>query len=467
MSIICSSNIFGHTLIMTEFEPFYLGRYKILEELGRGAMGVVYKGLDTVLVRVVAIKTIRVKDPSTPLTDEDILEIFLREAKIAGNLTHPNITAIYDIGFDQGTHFFVMEYVEGSTVEQLIGGGEPMPLLVKLRILSSVARALHYAHVRNVIHRDIKPANVMILRNMEPKIMDFGVARLKAGRTDDRVENDRIFGTPHYMSPEQLERKEIDHKTDIFSLGVLAYEFLSGRKPFDGDSLSELLRSIVGDTPEPLDAVDPSMPKELNEIILHALQKEKARRFDHCSHFADALELLISKLETARPGVMANGRIASDKKRVIDGLKKNYTFFADFSDDEIIEIFKLSAKEVFEPGQVIFEEGTTGAKMYVIIDGKVKITQRDASGTSRDIKTFGEGDCFGEMAIIDNSPRSASATAMCKATVVAINEIVLRVARPELCVKLYKNLSSIMAERLRDSTKKLRAVLDSADSGLA
>ncbi len=442
---------------MTEFKPFYLGRYKILNELGRGAMGVVYKGLDSVLVRVVAVKTINILDPNIPMSEEDILEIFLREAKIAGNLTHPNITSIYDIGSDRGIHFFVMEFVEGSTMESVIERRVKMSLIEKLKIVAATARTLSYAHMRNVIHRDIKPANIMILKNNEPKIMDFGVAKLQGGALMEKTEAGKIFGTPNYMSPEQIKGEDVDHQTDIFSLGVSAYEFLTYEKPFPATTFKDLLRAIINDEPAPLSHFDPSIPEELDKIISKALNKDKSGRYNHSSQFADALELLIDQMESASS--TPQKEIAQEKQKIIKAIKRNYVFFSDFDDEEIMEIFKLSSRDSFDEGKIIFEEGATGNKMFIIIEGKVKIFQRDGRGNEVEIAVLEDGDCFGEMAIIDNSPRSASAMAMEETVVVAINEIVLRVTRPELCVKLYKNLASIISEKLRHSDRRLQEIL--------
>lgn len=444
---------------MSEFKPFYLGRYKILGELGRGAMGVVYKALDSTLVRVVAVKTINIQDPNIGLKGEEVIETFLQEAKIAGALTHPNITAIYDIGLDQGVHFFVMEFVEGVTVEHAIEQGGGMPFIEKLKIIATTARTLHYAHKRNVIHRDIKPANVMILKTNEPKIMDFGVAKLKGGPLLNKSEVGKIFGTPNYMSPEQIKGRDVDHQTDIFSLGVLAYEFLTHEKPFPAAGLKELFESIVGKAPAPLSSHDPSIPLHLEKIILKALSKEKTERYTYANQFADALELYIDQIESADSS-SEKGLITDEKQKVILALKKNYMFFSDFENSEIVDIFKLSSREVFEEGRLIFEERAAGNKMFIIIEGAVKIFHRNEQGDEVEISVLKDGDCFGEMAIIDNSPRSAAAVAIEQTVVVAINEIVLRITRPELCVKLYKNLASIISEKLRKSDQKLHDLVE-------
>ncbi|MDH5510279.1 MAG: serine/threonine-protein kinase [Nitrospinota bacterium] len=443
---------------MDRKEPFNLGRYKIIDELGRGAMGVVYKGLDTGLDRVVAVKTINIQRGTVQLSEEEINKTFMREAQIAGKLSHPNIAAIYDIGVDQGRHFFVMEYVEGATLEDLIIKGNKLSLTQKLRVIGSAARTLHYAHMRGVVHRDIKPANMLIIKNKEPKIMDFGVAKLSTGNIMDRSETKDVFGTPSYMSPEQIKGEQIDHRTDIFSLGVSMYEFLVGKRPYEAKSLQKLLQQIVYEDPEMPSYMDSSLAKDVDSIIMMSLKKNPNERFGFASQMADAIDLLIDKLESPKglPKV-----IAFEKQRVIQALKKNYLFFADFSDEEILEISKLSSRENFKPEQVIFEEGDRGDKIYVIIEGKVRIVQRYGKPDQIELSVLKEGDCFGEMAVIDNSPRSATAVVMeGPVTAMSINEIVMRITRPELCVKLYKNLASIISEKLRKTDTIMQELVD-------
>jgi len=442
---------------MTAAKALHLGRYRILDSLGRGSMGVVYKALDTALDRVVAVKTISAGESFDALGERDAIEIFVREAKIAGRLAHPNITAIYDIGHDQGAPFFVMEYVKGVTLEEVIKARHPMPLLDRLRVLASAGRTLAFAHQRGVIHRDIKPGNIMLVEGREPKIMDFGVAKLDTGPLLDQMEAGRILGTPHYMSPEQIRGEPLDHKTDIYSLGVTAFEFLTGRRPFEGASLRELFAAILRDTPPPLPSVDPSLPDELDRVLTHALAKRRDQRYPSASQFADALDLYLSRREMADSP--ASGILGDEKLRVVRALRKNYTFFSTFEDEEIVEIFKLASREDHADGEVIFSEGAPGNKMYVIIDGQVKIAQKGAGG-EHEIGVLREGELFGEMAVIDNSPRSATAKAIGRVRLVAINEVALRVTRPELCVKLFKSLASILAEKVRRTDRRIQEVME-------
>ncbi|MBI4827404.1 MAG: protein kinase [Nitrospinae bacterium] len=443
---------------MSAGKALHLGRYRLLDSLGRGSMGVVYKALDTALDRVVAVKTISAGESFDALGERDAIEIFVREAKIAGRLAHPNITAIYDIGHDQGAPFFVMEYVKGVTLEEIIKARHPLPLLERLRVLASAGRTLAFAHQRGVIHRDIKPGNIMIVEGREPKIMDFGVAKLDTGPLLDQMETGRILGTPHYMSPEQIRGEPVDHKTDIYSLGVTAFELLTGRRPFEGASLRELFAAILRDPPPPLPSVNPTLPAELDRVLTHALAKRREQRYPSASQFADALDLYLSRLEMAESPAFAI--LGDEKLRVVRALRKNYTFFSTFEDEEIVELFKLASREDHPDGEVIFSEGAPGNKMYVIIDGQVKIVQKGAGGGEHEISVLREGELFGEMAVIDNSPRSATARAIGRVRLVAINEVALRVTRPELCVKLFKSLASILAEKVRRTDRRIQEVME-------
>ncbi|MBI5815353.1 MAG: protein kinase [Nitrospinae bacterium] len=432
-------------------ETSFIGRYRMIEKLGAGAMGVVFKCHDAELDRDVAVKTIIIPRDVLSQEDEQRLRTFSMEARIAAILSHPNITAIYDIGSHQDTRYFVMEYVEGTSLLDLVRSGEAMGLDDKLRLVSSIARAMNYAHKRKVVHRDIKPANIMISAAGEPKIMDFGIAKLHGGSLIGIDEMNAMFGSPQYMSPEQIRGGDVGPASDIFSLGVTTYEFVTGRRPFSGDSLENILMAVLSADPPPPSVLDPNIPKELDEIVMKAMEKDPERRFGNAGAFSDAVELLINKLERTSE---ANRQKAMANKQVIHWLKSQYLLFSDFEDEEIVEIFKLAGRESYKAGDVIFKEGTAGNRMFVIVEGAVQIIKGAPSGDeSVEMVTLRPGGCFGEMAIIDGSPRSATAMAAEDVALISINEAVLRIKNPELCVKLYKNLASIIADNLRKTSE--------------
>ncbi len=435
-----------------------IGRYKVLEKLGQGAMGVVYLGLDELIDRKVAIKMIRLDKIKSDAERKKAFDLIFQEARIIGKLNHSHITSIYDMGVQDQSPYLVMEFVEGENIATLIKKQAAMGIADKLKLVAMSARALHYAHQRGILHRDIKPANIMMLPNHAPKVMDFGISRVKDGAAEAwgagvDEEEGVILGTPNYMSPEQIRGKELDQRSDLFSLAILTYEWICGRKPFIGADLKELLKAILKGVPEPLSRLVGGADGELDILIYKALEKERDNRYRTAEEFSEAIELYLSKLEM-KSASQSTMIFPYDKKKVVEQLRKNYYFFADFSDEELFSIFKMSGKERYAAGDVIIQEGTSGAKMYIIVSGMVKIS-KEVEGKAIELKRLGEGDCFGELSIIDKMPRSASVIALEPTVVIAINEVVLRVADPSLCLKLYKNLAAIISEKLRWSDAKV------------
>jgi serine/threonine-protein kinase len=263
-----------------------IGRYEILDELGRGAMGVVYKARDTKIGREVAIKTIRLTDKVDPSEVNALRERLFREAQSAGRLSHPGIVTIYDIEEEDDLAYISMELVDGVTLESMIQAGETGDLTFVGRVLRLSAAALDYAHSRDIVHRDIKPANLMITRDGRVKITDFGIARISSSQL---TQTGTVMGTPSYMSPEQVKGDPLDGRSDQFSLGVIAYEMLTGQKPFAGENLTSVMFKIVSETPiEPKD-LNPKVPPLVQDSVLKALSKNPADRYPACAVFAAAL----------------------------------------------------------------------------------------------------------------------------------------------------------------------------------
>lgn len=427
-----------------------IGRYHINKVIGKGAMGIVYLAQDGLIKRPVAVKSLRMDRLKNDMERRRARDYFLHEARVIGNLNHTHITSIHDIGVHEGSPYIVMEYIEGKNIKELIKSGTEISLKEKLNLLSMAARALHYAHQRGVLHRDIKPANIMILKEGYPKITDFGIAHImnvnKSFHFENPKEKDFIPGTPLSMSPEQIGGKDLDQRSDIFSLGILAYEWISGQKPFVGKSLDEQLHAILEKTPPRLTELC-EVDIDLEKIINRALAKKPEDRFQTTEEFSDALELYIDKAEKEKS--RQDPRVFSyDKEKIVERLRKKYSFFADFSDDELFDIFKLCSKEKFAKGDYLIREGTSGTKMYIIISGSI-IIMTESKGKRVELETLGEGSCVGEMSMIDRMPRSASAIAIHDTTALSINETVLRLSNPKLCLKLYRNLAAILSDRLR------------------
>jgi len=304
-------------------EETKLGRFEILAEIGRGAMGIVYKAKDPMLERTVAIKTINMG------MDRDGAEMyekrFYQEARAAGGLNHPNIVTVYDIGKTDSACYMAMEYIEGAELRTLLLPGKPLPVARALSIAAQVAEGLAYAHERGVVHRDIKPANIMVPENGAVKITDFGIARMRTSSV--QTQTGMMMGSPKYMSPEQVIGKRADHRCDIFSLGVILYEMLTGASPFTGESVNAVMYQIVNFVPPAPSAINPAAPAALDAIAGRMLAKALEERFQsateiarglrECEHQlrgapgADAAALAISATSTLPLAALSPGRTPS------------------------------------------------------------------------------------------------------------------------------------------------------------
>ena len=259
-----------------------LGRYVIQSEIGRGAMGVVYKAMDSVLERVVAVKTVNM---ALERDHADKYEArFYQEARAAGGLNHPNIVTVYDAGKAGDVVYMAMEYIEGVELRTLIGEGRQLGVAQALSIAAQVAEGLGYAHERGVVHRDIKPANIMVVASGPVKITDFGIARMRASA--DLTQTGVMLGSPKYMSPEQVIGKRADHRSDLFSLGVILYETLVGAAPFNGENVTALMYQIVNFAPPAPSAVNSAVPQMLDYIVAKMLAKPIEERYQDARELA-------------------------------------------------------------------------------------------------------------------------------------------------------------------------------------
>jgi serine/threonine protein kinase len=263
------------------------GRYEIVGELGRGAMGVVYKATDPVIGRPVAVKTIKLSEQGTGLTRSELIARFQTEARAAGLLTHHNIVVIYDAGEEDGLFYITMELVEGKSLQTLLDDGHAFPLPRVLRIMEQACNALQFAHENNIVHRDIKPANIMLTGDDTVKVTDFGTAKILQFGTVQQTAH--VMGTPSYMSPEQVKGRAVDGRTDIFSLGVMFYEMITGEKPFPGESITTVIYKIVNEEPVPPRTIDPTIHPGISAAVLRALAKEPEDRYQSCHEFLEDL----------------------------------------------------------------------------------------------------------------------------------------------------------------------------------
>jgi eukaryotic-like serine/threonine-protein kinase len=286
--------------VSTPAQPEKFGRYKVLKELGRGAMGIVYQAQDEVLQRVVAVKMIALTGSDQ---ERDTHEArFRQEARAAGGLTHPSIITVYDVGREGDVAFIAMELVEGRELRELVQSGEITPSRA-FEIAIQVAEALAFAHERGIVHRDIKPGNIMVLADGRIKIMDFGIARLREPTV--KTQTGVLLGSPQYMSPEQISGLSLDGRADVFSLGVVLYEMLTGIKPFDASDLTQVLFWVVNMPAKPPSERRPGLPPVVDFIVARALKKKADERYAGAAELAADLRRALEEVREAEKNLEA------------------------------------------------------------------------------------------------------------------------------------------------------------------
>jgi serine/threonine protein kinase len=276
-----------------------IGRYQILSELGRGAMGIVYRALDPAINRPVAIKTIKLAEFTDDAERERLRDRLFREAQSAGILSHPNIVTVYDVGEQDEVTYIAMEFVNGPSLEKVLLEPEPPVPQKIVGILQQTAAALDFAHKKGIVHRDIKPANIMLDEDGSAKITDFGVAKI--AQSQQMTQTGMVLGTPNYMSPEQVQGKPVDGRADQFSLAVASYEMLTGEKPFAAEQLTTVLYKIVSEEPLPPHHLNPSLGWAVAMVLTRAMAKDPAKRYPTCTEFINALDAALKTKKGWKP----------------------------------------------------------------------------------------------------------------------------------------------------------------------
>ncbi len=345
-----------------------MGRYKIIRKLGQGGSGVVYLARDAYIQRQVALKI------SQGISSQSRKKLFL-EAQSAGRLSHPNILAIYDTGLYKEFCYIIMEFVEGETLKRCCRPENLLPLDRCIEIIFKVASALHYAHQRGVIHRDVKPSNIMLDKHGTPKLTDFGIARISKQNPEKG-----IWGTPSYMSPEQLKEETTTHQSDIFSLGCVMYELLTGQRAFSGENDFAIIYKITRENPTPIRELRPDLPEIFDKIMRKALAKNPEQRYASCMDLA-------YDLRVALRGIMLP---KGDKKveDIID-LLCQVPFFHNFTREQIESLGLASSIIKVPEGKVIVTEGDIDDTFYILLNGKVKIRKN-----GKVIAKIRAGECF-------------------------------------------------------------------------
>ncbi len=295
-----------------------VGRFYLSERLGMGSNGAVYLGHDPVIDRDVAIKIFSAGNNAADKKQRE--QQFINEARAAGRLSHPNIVTIFDASSEGGTTFIAMEFLQGKDLRHILADGKQFDIIETANIIQKIAEALAYAHSNGVIHRDIKPANIFVLPNQQPKVVDFGIARAPNRVLDETREqahtlfNNNILGTPNYMSPEQANGKPVNALTDVYSLGTVMYEMLTGQKPFQSQDVDKLLQQIVNKVAKYPSEIRPSIPDSLSKIVMKAMQKDPAARYESAAEMSLALEKFLERDRKLKRKRQKQGNDTSDYK---------------------------------------------------------------------------------------------------------------------------------------------------------
>ncbi len=423
--------------------PEKFGKYHVVGLAGRGNMGVVYLGYDPFADRDVAIKVSIVKENLENTAARQARKLFFNEAHMAGLLDHPNILRIFDAGEENGEPYIVMEYVEGG--QTLLPFCEPknlLPIPKVAAVIATCARAIDYAHRQGVIHRDIKPSNIMQTTDGDLKIGDFGVAHRPLADTTHVL---GIVGSPRYMSPEQVQEDKVTGQTDLYSLGVVMFELLTGQAPFVATNLSRLIHRIAHEpVPSVLD-LRPELPSALDHIIKCALAKDPTERYRSGIEFASDLAGVFTEL------VCQDERL--DELDRFGALRK-LPFFSDFSDNEVWEALRAGTWKLFPAGKTIVSEGNPDVSLYIMIKGEVNVTQG-----GKVLTTLSSGHCFGELNYVAGMKQLHSIEAASDVALLRINEAQMSRASESCQLRFHKTFLRNLIGRLAQSSGASLAAL--------
>ena len=422
--------------------PAAIGKYVVEREIGRGASSTVYLGYDPFHSRKVAIKQIH----AHLLTDPDQIARYRRhlhkEAAVSGKLNHPHIVRLLDADIDADPPYLVLEYLEGESLSSFIPAGRSLSVPQVLDLAFKCCGALEHANDNGLVHRDIKPANLILLPSGDLKVADFGMAFSSTGETTQLM---GMVGSPCYMSPEQVREEDCTTHSDMFSLAVVMYELLTGRRPFQGDTDFATLYKISSEAPTPPSTLRRTLPPQLDEVILRALAKKPSERYAEWGDFAEALLAVNRVMPTRKPHEREAERFAQ---------MRELKFFADFHDAALWEALRLGSLDPYERGTALMREGELGESFCVILEGRVAVSRHGWKLVSVDA-----GVTLGEMAYLqpDNPVRSATAVAETDVLVLEIRNAALRQASEELQARFDKAFIQLLVNRLIATSEQVGA----------
>jgi serine/threonine protein kinase len=426
---------------MSDSTPKQIGKYPIIREIGRGATSVVYLARDAFANREVAIKVIK----NQPLEEVDLKRryrrVFLNEAALVGKLFHPHILSIYDAVSDDHLSYIVMEYVKGKTLEDFCDASTLLPISKVAEIVFKCSLALAFAQRHGVIHCDIKPANILISDDTNIKISDFGAAQYD----DAQHTHLKGIGSPAYMSPEQVQDREVSYHTDIYSLGVLMYQMLTGKLPFRASSKASLLYQVVNMPAVPPSTFRREVTAEIDRLVLRCMEKDPAARFATWAEFSRELTHSYRNLEVPTDTITD-----TEKFNTLKGI----VFFRDFREQELWETLRITTWHKFLADYTMIREGDTGESFYVLTSGEAKVTK-----AGRLLNILRTGDCFGEMLYFSetNTRRSTTITSLSPLTVMEIKAADLSKASDTLQKEMNKAFLRILIDRLTWANNRLSA----------
>ena len=409
-------------------------------------MGVVYVGHDPFEDRDVAIKVCRIPEETGSELKKLTRKIFFNEAHSAGALKHPNILKVLDAGEEGGEPYIVMEYVAGGeTLKDFATPENLLPTKTVLEIFYQCAKALDYAHRHGVIHRDIKPTNIMLTPKGDVKIADFGVAH---NATGDSTQVMGVMGSPRYMSPEQIREEDLTNKTDLYSLGIVAFELLTGRPPFPATSIPMLVRKIIDEPAPSVKDMRPDLPDRLARILKRVMEKDPAKRYGSGQELAAELASVFGELdnEADRLGDTIEELTQTKKFEIARGLD----FFNEFSDEELDEVVRACSWQTYRPGEKIIKEGTSDRAFFILAAGEVSVSIK-----SNPIAHLSTGACFGEMGYLTKTRRTATVTAEEDVNVLKVDARLLDQISMASQLRFNQVFMKILLDRLAQTSERL------------
>jgi serine/threonine protein kinase len=424
--------------------PERIGKYPVLRELGRGATSVVYLCNDPFYSRNVAVKVVMPEAFHESERAKLYRKLFITEASLAGKLQHPHICQIYDAVADDKLNYIVMEYVDGGTLDRHGDAQDLLPIDRVVEIIFKCTRALEFAHKMGITHRDLKPANILYTGETDVKVTDFGAALIASGD----VTQVSAIGSPAYMSPEQVKEHALNHQTDIYSLGVVMYQLLAGRLPFQATNNFSLIYQIANTEPQPPSAYRPQIPAALDEIVKRAMAKDLARRYQHWEDFSlDLAEVFRNEGLGGRSQKFAD----SDKFETL----RKLPFFGNFTDAELWEVARISNWRLAAAGELLMKEGEQGNFFCILAEGEVRVSRK-----GKLLNILHAGECFGEMAYLskDEHLRGADVTVMAESKIISVPTQKLAQASDACRYKFDHAFMEILVERLTMANARLSGV---------